>query len=90
MKRLGVRKLDTVVCYDTGDLNIFSFRAAWILEAMGHENVKVLDGGFKKWKEESHPVDKTDPFVSEDDFCYRLDKTKIASYDQIKKFGHQY
>jgi thiosulfate/3-mercaptopyruvate sulfurtransferase len=53
---LGIGDGETVVVYDgTG---IFSApRAWWMLKAMGHRNVKVLDGGFPKWKREGRAVE---------------------------------
>ena len=51
MKELGVRKNDDIVAYD--NTGIFSApRAAWTLRFFGASNVRVLDGGFLKWKEE--------------------------------------
>jgi thiosulfate/3-mercaptopyruvate sulfurtransferase len=54
--KLGIGDGETVVVYDgTG---IFSApRAWWMLKAMGHKNVKVLDGGFPKWKREGRTVE---------------------------------
>ena len=54
--KLGIGDGETVVVYDgTG---IFSApRAWWMLKAMGHRNVKVLDGGFPKWKRENRAVE---------------------------------
>lgn len=53
---LGIGDGETVVVYDgTG---IFSApRAWWMLKAMGHRTVKVLDGGFPKWKREGRPIE---------------------------------
>lgn len=50
MKVLGVKMSDHVICYDTGAMQFFGYRAAWMFKAMGHPNVQVLDGGFPKWK----------------------------------------
>jgi thiosulfate/3-mercaptopyruvate sulfurtransferase len=54
--KLGIGDGETVVVYDgTG---IFSApRAWWMLKAMGHKDVKVLDGGFPKWKREGRAVE---------------------------------
>lgn len=34
-------------------MNFFGYRAAWMLQAMGHCSVQVLDGGFVKWVKEN-------------------------------------
>ena len=39
MKRLNVKLSDHLVCYDTGAMQFFGYRAAWMLQAMGHPNV---------------------------------------------------
>jgi thiosulfate/3-mercaptopyruvate sulfurtransferase len=42
---------DYIVCYD--NVGIFSApRAAWMLRYFGANNVRVLNGGMKKWKAE--------------------------------------
>jgi thiosulfate/3-mercaptopyruvate sulfurtransferase len=53
---LGIGSGDTVVVYDhTG---IFSApRVWWMLKAMGHDAIKVLDGGLPKWRREGRAVD---------------------------------
>jgi len=54
--KLGIGNDETVVAYDgTG---IFSApRLWWTFKAMGHDNVKVLDGGFPKWKREGRAIE---------------------------------
>jgi thiosulfate/3-mercaptopyruvate sulfurtransferase len=53
---LGIGDGETVIVYDgTG---LFSApRGWWTLKAMGHKDVKVLDGGFPKWQRESRAVE---------------------------------
>jgi len=53
---LGIGDGETVVAYDGS--GIFSApRAWWMLKAMGHRGVKVLDGGFPKWKREGRAIE---------------------------------
>jgi len=56
MGRLGIGDGERVVVYDgTG---IFSApRAWWMLRAMGHENVFVLNGGLPKWRRDGYAVE---------------------------------
>lgn len=53
---LGIGDAETVVVYDgTG---LFSApRVWWELKAMGHRHVKVLDGGFPKWRREGRAIE---------------------------------
>ena len=53
---LGIGTGDTVVVYDNSGL--FSApRAWWMLKAMGHDQVFVLDGGFPKWRREGRAIE---------------------------------
>lgn len=53
---LGIGNDRTVVVYDGS--GIFSApRAWWMFKAMGHDKVKVLDGGLPKWKREGRALE---------------------------------
>jgi thiosulfate/3-mercaptopyruvate sulfurtransferase len=57
---LGIGDGEMVVVYDGA--GIFSApRVWWMLKAMGHDQVAVLDGGFPKWKREGRPVESGPP-----------------------------
>jgi thiosulfate/3-mercaptopyruvate sulfurtransferase len=45
----GISNDDTVILYG-GNNNWFAAYAYWYLKLYGHENVKLLDGGRKKWE----------------------------------------
>ena len=68
---------DTVICYDAGAMQFFGHRAAWMFKAMGHSNVKVLDGGLPKWIKDGFPVESCDRDFKVDDFGYSLQADKI-------------
>jgi thiosulfate/3-mercaptopyruvate sulfurtransferase len=46
---LGISNADTVVVYDSGGW-VAAPRAWWMLLSYGHDKVRVLDGGLKKWR----------------------------------------
>jgi len=51
MKKLKIHKSHDIVCYDAQGM--FSVaRAAWMLRYFGANNVRILDGGLKKWNAE--------------------------------------
>jgi thiosulfate/3-mercaptopyruvate sulfurtransferase len=56
MRRLGLGDGNLIVVYDGAGI-YSSPRAWWMLRAMGHEDVAVLDGGLPKWREEGRPVE---------------------------------
>jgi thiosulfate/3-mercaptopyruvate sulfurtransferase len=54
LSRKGIANDDTVVLYG-GNNNWFAAYAYWYFKLYGHENVKLLDGGRKKWELDSRP-----------------------------------
>jgi thiosulfate/3-mercaptopyruvate sulfurtransferase len=90
MKRLDVKLTDHVVCYDTGakgaDRSFMGYRFAWMLKAMGHPNVQVLDGSQAKWQQEGRPVESTNAEANEEAFKYKLNADRIKYYEQVKSF----
>ena len=51
MKKLNIQSNLPIICYDNS--GIFSVaRAAWMFRYFGASNVRVLNGGFKKWVHE--------------------------------------
>jgi thiosulfate/3-mercaptopyruvate sulfurtransferase len=51
----GIANDDTVVLYG-GNNNWFAAYAYWYFRLYGHQNVKLLDGGRKKWELESREI----------------------------------
>lgn len=85
MKRLNIKLSDKVVCYETGSMGLFSYRVAWMFEAMGHPNVHVLNGGFLKWRDEGKPLESTDDKAQESQFAYKLNHDAVLGYDSVKQ-----
>ncbi|HEU5040740.1 MAG TPA: 3-mercaptopyruvate sulfurtransferase [Gemmatimonadales bacterium] len=57
MTALGIGDDDHVVVYDGSGVNLSAPRVWWMLRAMGHDRVSVLDGGSGKWRREGRPVE---------------------------------
>jgi thiosulfate/3-mercaptopyruvate sulfurtransferase len=68
----GVATDDTVVLYG-GNNNWFAAYAYWYFKLYGHDRVKLLDGGRKKWELDARPL-TADPVQRE--------KTQYAAKDQ--------
>ena len=60
MRRAGVSTGRPVVAYDDGD-SIAAARAWWTLRYFGHDQVRVLDGGFSAWVAAGLPVTTDGP-----------------------------
>jgi thiosulfate/3-mercaptopyruvate sulfurtransferase len=56
----GISNDDTVVLYG-GNNNWFAAYAYWYFKLYGHRDVKLLDGGRKKWELEARPYSKDVP-----------------------------
>lgn len=70
MRRLGVSGSSRVVVYDDADASTAA-RAWWLLRYFGHEDVRVLDGGYRAWVALGLPVTPSVPFVAPGDFVAR-------------------
>jgi thiosulfate/3-mercaptopyruvate sulfurtransferase len=77
---LGIGDGETVVAYD-GSGMFSSPRLWWTFKVMGHDKVKVLDGGFPKWKREGRAVE-TGPAQASSKFF-----TAIAKPEIVRDFG---
>ena len=53
---LGISNDDTVVLYDSGGW-VAAPRVWWMFLSFGHQNVRVLNGGLKKWVAEGRKVE---------------------------------
>jgi thiosulfate/3-mercaptopyruvate sulfurtransferase len=86
MRSLGVNRSTHVVVYDAGNTTLDATEggaAVWILEAMGHDNVSYLDGGFTKWTFEGRIIDKEKPSPQAGNFTATLDATKVATLKDV-------
>jgi thiosulfate/3-mercaptopyruvate sulfurtransferase len=55
VRRLGIDKDSTVVLYGDNN-NWFAAWGAWVFSVYGLDNVKLLDGGRKKWELDKRPL----------------------------------
>jgi thiosulfate/3-mercaptopyruvate sulfurtransferase len=53
----GISNDDTVILYG-GNNNWFAAYAYWYLKLYGHQDVKLIDGGRKKWELDGRPLSK--------------------------------
>jgi len=80
---LGISSGDTVVAYDAGGW-VAAPRAWWMFLSFGHPDVKVLDGGLKKWRAEGRPVDAGEVKPKPGRFEAKLDPTYVRSKAQLQ------
>jgi thiosulfate/3-mercaptopyruvate sulfurtransferase len=79
---LGVSNADTVVVYDSGGW-VAAPRAWWMFLSFGHDKVRVLDGGLKKWMAEGHPVQGGNKMIKPAAFKATFDARRVRSIEQM-------
>ena len=82
MRRLGLGDGNTIVVYDGAGL-YSAPRAWWMLRAMGHEDVFVLDGGLPKWKREGRPIEDLPPRPFPRHFTPRPNNAIVRDFAQV-------
>jgi thiosulfate/3-mercaptopyruvate sulfurtransferase len=79
---LGVSTGDTVVAYDSGGW-VAGPRAWWMLLSFGHPDVKVLDGGLKKWLREGRPTHSGNVTPRPGKFQAKFDSSYLRTRQQL-------
>ncbi|MGV7216927.1 3-mercaptopyruvate sulfurtransferase [Bradyrhizobium sp. UFLA05-112] len=80
--RLGISNADTVVIYDAGGW-VAAPRAWWMFLSYGHGNVRILNGGLKKWRAEGRPVESGEGKPKAQAFKASYDPKRVRSMQQL-------
>ena len=83
MGRLGIGDDTLVVAYDDWGLPVPAARLWWALSYYGHDRVRVLDGGLRKWLAEGRPVTAEVPLPAPASFTPRPRPEWIASKEEV-------
>ena len=83
MRRLGLGDGNRIVVYDNNRF-FASARVWWMFRYMGHEDVKVLDGGLAKWQAECRPVTDLPTWPRERHFTVRQNTLLHRELDQVR------
>ena len=79
---LGISNDDMVVVYDAGGW-VAAPRAWWMFLSFGHRNVRVLDGGLKKWVAEGRKVESGPVTPKPATFTANFDARRMRSLQQM-------
>jgi thiosulfate/3-mercaptopyruvate sulfurtransferase len=82
MRKLGLGDGNLIVVYDSAGI-YSSPRAWWMLRAMGHNDVKVLDGGLPKWRAEGRPVEDMTASSYQRHFTPRQNHALLRDFSQM-------
>jgi len=81
---LGVGNDDTIVVYD-GSGMFSAARVWWMFRAMGHDAVKVLDGGLPKWTREGRAVESGAANPTSKSFIANPKPSLVRDFDAVMK-----
>ena len=80
---LGVNNNDEIIVYDGPGL-FSSARIWWNLHIMGAKNVRILEGGYNRWKKENRPTDTSEPAKPQPaEFEVSFEPDKVVNADQV-------
>lgn len=82
--QLGIGNDTHVVVYDTSDFGAYSApRVWWMFRLFGHSLVSVLDGGFKNWLTDGHPVTSDLSKLELREFKATGNQSWVKSYEEM-------
>ena len=79
---LGISNADTVVVYDAGGW-VAAPRVWWMLLSYGHRDVRILNGGLRKWRAEGRPVEAGEVTAKPATFNATYDAQRVRSIEQM-------
>ena len=84
-QNLGIGDATLVVAYDNNQ-SLYAARLWWALNYYGHSNVKVLDGGWRRWVAEGRPIafDRPAPRAGAA-FTPQIDDSLMVKVDELKE-----
>jgi thiosulfate/3-mercaptopyruvate sulfurtransferase len=84
MSRLGIGEETVVVAYDRL-AGMAAARLWWVLSYYGHSAVKILDGGWQRWRAEGRPAALRPGQREPARFVAQPDRSKLATRDYVRK-----
>ena len=96
MKKMDIRKSDTIILYDR--VNVFSSPRGFLtFKWFGHNDVKILNGGFPRYQQLNGEIEKEGTFnvekineyrknhvpIKEGDFNYILESNRIYNLEKV-------
>ncbi|MBB6097135.1 thiosulfate/3-mercaptopyruvate sulfurtransferase [Deinobacterium chartae] len=84
---LGVSECSDVVVYDASG-GSFAARAWWLLRYLGHDRVRLLDGGLPAWQQAGYALTTDIPTPAPARFVARPRPELLASLEEVRAAGH--
>lgn len=84
MRKMGIGDGHQIIVYDSEGF-YSAPRAWWMFRIMGNQNVRVLDGGFRKWKAEGRDIEDMAPIKrTERHFTARFNESLVRSAAEVQ------
>jgi len=85
LQESGIDNDTTIILYGDNN-NWFAAWAYWLLKYYGHEDVKILDGGRKKWEAENREITTEEPDYETADYTISGVKQEYRTFrDEVKE-----
>ena len=91
MMKLKIKKDDEIICYDVMGM-FWVAKVAWMLRYFGATNVKILNGGLRKWMfegrkvmvldEEEANINNDQEEEDSDDYLYSINDSNLILNDK--------
>lgn len=84
LEQAGVSNDHAVVVYDSSGA-VFAGRLWWTLRYLGHDDVKILDGGYQAWLEAQYPVTQDVPSPAPARFTPHLRPEMLVDMEEVRR-----
>lgn len=85
LQRLGVHPGDQVVVYDAADGALAAARVWFMLRALGHRSVAVLDGGLARWSALGFPLEREVPTPEPSAYGGAFDASRLLDAGDVER-----
>lgn len=82
LRAAGVNQQSRLVVYDNSRM-AYAARAWWLLSYMGHQDIRILDGGFNAWLGINGALDKREPVPKAGNFKAKIQPDWTINREQI-------
>lgn len=89
LRNAGVNQQTFVVVYDDSRM-AYAARAWWLLRHLGHEQVAILDGGYRAWCAAGETIDKREPGLKMGNFKPQSSLASSINYSEINQAQKQF
>jgi thiosulfate/3-mercaptopyruvate sulfurtransferase len=86
IENAGIDNDSTIVAYDQQD-GAFASRCWWLFRYLGHEQVYVLNGGFRAWKDRGFDSRSTIPDYGTSSYTPSFNEEMLASLVEVERIS---